>query len=176
MDYPTVAHTAAINGFIDKIYDHLPECANQCFEEDTDITLCPYFGPGCLCITSIWGGEITECIAENGQGNEVSTATSLVSSVCSGAGVPNPDWYIPASASAGLLQAAAAITGATTSSTATETTEPASLVSSVAATNSDRRHTNATSTNTNNSVTTATFCSSSTDNLQFNQIKWFSCH
>ena len=197
--FPTVARTASINGFADKLYDQLPECAKPCVEEDTGITPCPYWDPGCLCVMSNWGGEVAECIAENCEGSGVSTATSLATSVCSSAGVPSPYWYIPASASADLLQAAAAastVTGTANSSSATETTDPASSgsattdsassgpattdsasgipssVSSVAATNPDGRHTNATSTITNQSVTTATTCSSCTNNrTTFNSTK-----
>ncbi|CUM53038.1 uncharacterized protein AC631_05699 [Debaryomyces fabryi] len=112
--YPTVVRTASINGFADKLYDQLPECAKPCVEEDTGITPCPYWDPGCLCVMSNWGGEVAECIAENCQGSEVSTATSLANSVCSSAGVPSPYWYLPASASADLLSAAAAATVTTT--------------------------------------------------------------
>lgn len=187
--YPTVAHTASINGFADKIYDRLPECAKPCVQQDTGNTPCPYWDPGCLCVMSNWGGEVAECIAENCEGSGVSTATSLATSVCSSAGVPSPYWYIPASASADLLQAAAAastVTGTANSSSATETTDPASSgsattdsasgipssVSSVAATNPDGRHTNTTSTITNQSVTTATTCSSCTNNMTtFNSTK-----
>lgn len=78
---------------------------------------------------SNWGGEGAECIAKNCQGSDVSTATSLATSVCSSAGVPSPYWCIPASASADLLQAAAAaptVTGTASSSSATETTDSAS--------------------------------------------------
>ena len=176
--YPTVAHTASINGFADKIYDRLPECAKPCVEEDTGITPCPYWDPGCLCVMSNWGGEVAECIAENCQGSEVSTATSLATSVCSSAGVPSPYWYLPASASADLLQAAAAtttVTGTATLSSAVETRDPTSSGSvttgsdssdsSVSVTNSDERSVNATSTITNETSTTATVCSSCTKNM-----------
>lgn len=50
--YPTVAHTASINGFADKIYDRLPECAKPCVQQDTGNTPCPYWDPGCLCVMS----------------------------------------------------------------------------------------------------------------------------
>ncbi|CUM56031.1 unnamed protein product [Debaryomyces tyrocola] len=183
--FPTVVRTASINGFADKIYSQLPECAKPCVEEDTGSTPCPYWDPGCLCVMSNWGGPVAECIAENCQGDNVVTATSLATSVCSSAGVPSPYWYIPASASADLLQAAAAatVTGTATSSEPA-TTEPTSSASattdaptsdtaeaisssgsSVPATDSDGRHINATSTITNKSVPTATVCSSCTKNM-----------
>ena len=119
--YPTVAHTASINGFADKIYDRLPECAKPCVQQDTGNTPCPYSDPGCLCVMSNWGGPVAECIAENCQGDNVVTATSLATSICSSAGVPSPFWFIPASASADLLEAAeATITDDVTSSSAAE--------------------------------------------------------
>lgn len=106
--YPSVAHTATINGFADPIYGQLPECAKSCVEEDTDSTPCPYWDPGCLCVMSNWGAPVAECIAENCKGGDVSTATSLATSICSSAGVPSPYWYIQASDATALQSAAEA--------------------------------------------------------------------
>ena len=36
--YPSVAKTASINGFADKIYDQLPECAKECVKQSTSNT------------------------------------------------------------------------------------------------------------------------------------------
>ena len=48
--YPSVAKTASINGFADRIYDQLPECAKPCMFQNTGVTPCPYWDTGCLCI------------------------------------------------------------------------------------------------------------------------------
>ena len=122
--YPSVAHTATINGFADPIYGQLPECAKSCVEEDTDSTPCPYWDPGCLCVMSNWGAPVAECIAENCKGSDVSDAAGLATSICSSAGVPSPYWYIPASDSAALSSAAEATATEDSSSSAVETSAP----------------------------------------------------
>ncbi|CUM57860.1 unnamed protein product [Debaryomyces tyrocola] len=119
--YPSVAHTATINGFADPIYGRLPECAKSCVEEDTDSTPCPYWDPGCLCVMSNWGAPVAECIAESCKGSDVSDAAGLATSICSSAGVPSPYWYIPASDSAALSSAAEATATEDASSSAAET-------------------------------------------------------
>ncbi|CUM56944.1 unnamed protein product [Debaryomyces tyrocola] len=101
-NYPSVAHTATINGFADPIYYELPECAHSCVKKDTDAM--SYWNTGCICVMSNWGAE---CIAENCKGSEVSTATSLATSIYFSAGVPTY-WYIPASDVTALLSAAEA--------------------------------------------------------------------
>ena len=45
--YPSVAKTASINGFADRIYDQLPECAKPCMFQNTGVTPCPYWDTGC---------------------------------------------------------------------------------------------------------------------------------
>ncbi|KGU35618.1 hypothetical protein MGM_00621, partial [Candida albicans P75063] len=35
--YPSVAKTASINGFADRIYDQLPECAKPCMFQNTGV-------------------------------------------------------------------------------------------------------------------------------------------
>lgn len=124
--YPSVAHTASINGFADPIYAELPECAKSCVEEDTDSTPCPYWDPGCLCVMSTWGAAVAECFIENCQGSDVSSAASLATSICSSAGVPSPYWYLPASDSAALSSAAAA----TVTDDATSAAETSAAVTS----------------------------------------------
>ena len=46
----TFIRTASINGFADKLYDQLPECAKPCMFQNTGITPCPYWDAGCLCV------------------------------------------------------------------------------------------------------------------------------
>ncbi|KAI5954894.1 hypothetical protein KGF54_001455 [Candida jiufengensis] len=105
--YPSVAKTASINGFADKIYDQLPSCAQPCVKKDTKVTPCPYWDTGCLCVMPNFAGPIGECIASNCIGNEVKIATSLATSICSSAGVWDPYWMIPPSVSSTLSVAAA---------------------------------------------------------------------
>ncbi|EGV64978.1 hypothetical protein CANTEDRAFT_113727, partial [Yamadazyma tenuis ATCC 10573] len=52
---PSLAHTASINGFADKIYDELPSCAQQCVRANTSVTPCAYWNTRCLCIMSNFG-------------------------------------------------------------------------------------------------------------------------
>ena len=63
--YPSVAKTASINGFADRIYDQLPECAKPCMFQNTGVTPCPYWDTGCLCIMPTFAGAIGSCIAGN---------------------------------------------------------------------------------------------------------------
>lgn len=105
--YPEVPKTASINGFADPIYTYLPACAKPCVEEDTDITPCPYWDTGCLCVMPNWGGEVADCVASACEGSNVAVMTNLATSICSSAGVPSPYWFIPASASSALVEAAA---------------------------------------------------------------------
>ncbi|KAK6199611.1 uncharacterized protein RJT21DRAFT_71870, partial [Scheffersomyces amazonensis] len=124
--YPTVAKTASINGFADKIYDDLPECAKPCMFQNTGVTPCPYWDTGCLCVMPQFGGLIGSCIAENCKGSNVVSATSLATSICSSAGVWEPYWMIPASISSSLSVAAADTAVAETSSDPEPTSESSS--------------------------------------------------
>lgn len=105
--YPSVAHTASINGFADPIYAKLPACAHSCVERSTASTPCPYWDTGCLCVMAPWGNAVAACIAEKCKGGDVVTATSLAVSACSAAGVWSPYWIIAPSASSVLSVAAA---------------------------------------------------------------------
>ncbi|KAK6201726.1 uncharacterized protein RJT21DRAFT_37533 [Scheffersomyces amazonensis] len=126
--YPSVAKTASINGFADKIYDQLPSCAKDCVKQNTGITPCPYWDTGCLCVMPQFGGLIAECIAESCKGAEVVTATSLASSICSSAGVWEPYWMIPASLTEALDSAAANTTPQEDKTTPQETAVPETTV------------------------------------------------
>ncbi|EGV64977.1 hypothetical protein CANTEDRAFT_104115, partial [Yamadazyma tenuis ATCC 10573] len=106
--YPTVARTASINGFADKIYDELPSCAQPCVKQDTSITPCPYWDTGCLCVMSNFANLIAECVASSCSGSDVVSMTSLATSICSSAGLDDPSWYIGTAAAANLAAAAAA--------------------------------------------------------------------
>ena len=117
--YPSVAKTASINGFADRIYDQLPECAKPCMFQNTGATPCPYWDTGCLCIMPTFAGAIGSCIAKNCKGQEVVTATSLGTSICSVAGVWEPYWMVPANVQSSLSVAAAAVVA--TSDSASET-------------------------------------------------------
>ncbi|CAN6675004.1 hypothetical protein TRVA0_078S00100 [Trichomonascus vanleenenianus] len=102
--YPSVRHTASINGFADPIYDKLPECAKPCVKESTSNTPCPYWDPGCLCYMPQWGSIVAECIADNCHGKDVSSASSLGHSLCLAVGAT--DWILSPSASTALSTAA----------------------------------------------------------------------
>ncbi|EGW30231.1 uncharacterized protein SPAPADRAFT_158851, partial [Spathaspora passalidarum NRRL Y-27907] len=104
--YPSVEKTASINGFADKIYDKLPECAKPCMFQNTGMTPCPYWDTGCLCIMPQFAGAIGSCVADACKGQEVVSATSLAASICSSAGVWDPYWMVPASVSQLLSSAA----------------------------------------------------------------------
>ncbi|ODV80424.1 CFEM-domain-containing protein, partial [Suhomyces tanzawaensis NRRL Y-17324] len=104
--YPQVPKTASINGFADPIYTKLPECAQPCVKQKTSNTPCPYWDTGCLCVMQQFDGPIGECIASSCKGNNVKSATSLASSLCSSAGVPSPYWFVPASVATALSTAA----------------------------------------------------------------------
>ncbi|EDK46425.1 GPI-anchored hemophore rbt5 [Lodderomyces elongisporus] len=110
--YPAVPKTASINGFADRIYDQLPECAKPCMNQDTGSTPCPYWDTGCLCVMPQFAGPIGNCIANNCKGTPVQTATSLASSICSSAGVWSPYWMIPPTVKTKLDSAAAVTTAA----------------------------------------------------------------
>lgn len=105
--FPPVPRTATYNGFADRIYDDIAECAQACVEADTGITPCPYWDTGCLCVMSMWGNGVANCIAENCRGSEVETVTSLASSACSVAGVPSPYWFLGGAQMQALASAAA---------------------------------------------------------------------
>lgn len=107
--YPSVAKTASINGFADKIYDKVPVCAQECLKQDTGNTPCPYWDTGCLCVMPQFGGPIAQCIANHCQGLNVVSATSIAKQHCSAAGVWDPYWMIPP-AGIYLLESAAANT------------------------------------------------------------------
>ena len=107
--YPSVAKTASINGFVDRIYDQLPECAKPCMFQNTGVTPCPYWDTGCLCIMPTFAGAIGSCIAEKCKGQEVVSATSLGTSICSVAGVWDPYWMLPANVQSSLNAAATAV-------------------------------------------------------------------
>lgn len=104
--YPSVAKTATINGFADPIYSQLPTCADACVSIDTDVTPCPYWDTGCLCVMSVWGDEVAECVASACSGTEIELMTSLATSICSSAGVPSPYWYLGSDAANDLAAAA----------------------------------------------------------------------
>ncbi|CCG23883.1 Pga7 protein [Candida orthopsilosis Co 90-125] len=112
--YPSVAKTASINGFADRIYDQLPECAKPCMFQNTGVTPCPYWDTGCLCIMPTFQGAVGTCIAENCRGEDVLDARSLATSICSSAGVWDPYWMPPASVTTALSTAAAAEAAETT--------------------------------------------------------------
>lgn len=119
--YPSVPKTASINGFADRIYALVPDCAKDCLRESTGSTPCPYWDTGCLCIMPTFAGAIGNCIADNCRGNNVVVATSLAYSICSSAGVWEPYWMPPASVTTRLNEAAAAEPTDETSSPQEET-------------------------------------------------------
>ncbi|EGW30640.1 uncharacterized protein SPAPADRAFT_62500 [Spathaspora passalidarum NRRL Y-27907] len=122
--YPSVAKTATINGFADKIYDQLAPCARECVKQDTGSTPCPYWDTGCLCVMPQFAGPIADCIAKNCKGSDVAGATELATSLCSSAGVWEPYWMVPESGKAALSSAAnVADTPATTTKEEEASTE-----------------------------------------------------
>ncbi|KAL1569960.1 CSA1 [Candida albicans] len=126
--YPSVAKTASINGFADRIYDQLPECAKPCMFQNTGVTPCPYWDTGCLCIMPTFAGAIGSCIAEKCKGQEVVSATSLGSSICSVAGVWDPYWMLPANVQSSLNAAATAVATSDNASEVASASESASQV------------------------------------------------
>lgn len=102
--YPSVKQSASINGFADPLYDKLPKCAEECVKQSTGNTPCPKWDTGCLCIMSQWSGIVAECIAENCDGSDVKSASSLALSLCSSVGANK--WEMPASVSTKLNAAA----------------------------------------------------------------------
>ncbi|RLV90327.1 putative GPI-anchored protein 7 [Spathaspora sp. JA1] len=125
--FPSVARTASINGFADRIYDQLPACAQPCVREGTDKTPCPYWDTGCLCVMPQFAGPIANCIADNCKGAEVLSADSLATSLCSAAGVWEPYWMVPEAGKEALSSAAnvAETPAETTTDTPAPTSEPA---------------------------------------------------
>ncbi|KAI5970507.1 hypothetical protein CANMA_000416 [Candida margitis] len=120
--FPSVARTASINGFADRIYDQLPECAKACMFESTGSTPCPYWDTGCLCVMPQFGGAIGQCVADNCQGDAIGSVEYLATSICSSAGVWDPYWFIPESVSEALASAAAVVVEAETTVASTEET------------------------------------------------------
>ncbi|KAA8909368.1 hypothetical protein TRICI_004534 [Trichomonascus ciferrii] len=102
--YPSVKKSASINGFADPLYDKLPKCAEECVKQSTGNTPCPKWDTGCLCIMPQWSGIVAECIAENCEGSDVKSASSLALSLCSSVGANK--WEMPASVSTKLNAAA----------------------------------------------------------------------
>lgn len=103
--YPSVPHTASVNGFADMVNLALPECASECADISTSNTPCPYWDTGCLCVMPQWSGQVASCIAESCTGTDVASATSACLSVCSSVGANM--WLMPASLSTELSEAAA---------------------------------------------------------------------
>ena len=126
--YPSVAKTASINGFADRIYDQLPECAKPCMFQNTGVTPCPYWDTGCLCIMPTFAGAIGSCIAEKCKGQDVVSATSLGTSICSVAGVWDPYWMLPANVQSSLNAAATAVATSDSASEVASASESASQV------------------------------------------------
>ena len=120
--FPSVAKTASINGFADRIYDQLPECAKECVKQSTSSTPCPYWDTGCLCVMPQFAGAVGNCVAKNCKGKEVGSVESLATSICSSAGVWEPYWMIPSSVSDALAKAADAAAETTAESTTAEST------------------------------------------------------
>jgi len=118
--FPSVAKTASINGFADRIYDQLPECAKECVKQSTSSTPCPYWDTGCLCVMPQFAGAVGNCVAKNCKGKEVGSVESLATSICSSAGVWEPYWMIPSSVSDALAKAANAASATTSVETATK--------------------------------------------------------
>ncbi|CAI5757515.1 unnamed protein product [Candida verbasci] len=104
--YPSVAKTASINGFADKIYDQLPDCAKPCMFADTSKTPCPYWDTGCLCVIPNFVAAVADCVAQRCKGKDVEKMRSLATSECSEAGVWTPYWIVPATADSSLQAAA----------------------------------------------------------------------
>ncbi|KAI5955360.1 hypothetical protein KGF54_001921 [Candida jiufengensis] len=124
--FPSVPKTASINGFADRIYDQLPECAQSCMHESTGSTPCPYWDTGCLCVMPQFAGAIANCVAEKCKGQDVINVEILATSICSSAGVWEPYWMIPASASSALDAAATVQAETTPTSTAEVSSETTS--------------------------------------------------
>ncbi|CAX41906.1 cell surface antigen, putative [Candida dubliniensis CD36] len=120
--FPSVAKTASINGFADRIYDQLPECAKECVKQSTSNTPCPYWDTGCLCVMPQFGGAVGNCVAKNCKGKDVGSVESLATSLCSAAGVWEPYWMIPSSVSDALAKAGEAAAETTAETTTAETT------------------------------------------------------
>lgn len=131
--YPSVAHTASINGFADKIYDLLPSCAQTCVTKSTSSTVCPYWDTGCLCVISAWISDVADCFASACSGSDVASATSLATSLCSSAGVASPYWLIDSAASSSLAAAVAEVASSSATTTAETTTSATAATTSEAA-------------------------------------------
>ncbi len=110
--YPSVPHTASINGFADPIYDLLPTCAQTCVSISTDITPCPYWDTGCLCVITTFASSVADCIAESCYGNDVVKAVSLAKSLCNSVGAGT--WVVSSTIDSELSVAATATAVITT--------------------------------------------------------------
>lgn len=134
-NYPSVAKTATINGFADKVYDTFPQCARECVKQNTGNTPCPYWDIGCLCVMPQWNSPVAQCIAQNCAGADVSSASNVAVASCSAAGVWLPYWIINDAASAALSSAGQKQVAASTTSDAapTSTTSDATPASTSAA-------------------------------------------
>lgn len=138
--YPSVKKSASINGFADPLYDKLPKCAEECVKQSTGNTPCPKWDTGCLCIMPQWSGIVAECIAENCEGGDVKSASSLALSLCSSVGANK--WEMPASVSTKLNAAAdAKATGKSAEDTGTKSVSPQSTAKSNSAKETSSRST-----------------------------------
>ncbi|CAN6626600.1 hypothetical protein TRVA0_011S00188 [Trichomonascus vanleenenianus] len=131
--YPSVKHTASINGFADPIYDKLPACAKDCVKESTSNTPCPYWDPGCLCYMPQWGSIVADCFVQNcPDGSDVSEAVNLAIGICNEVGAGK--WVISPDASSALAAAETRVVEASTSAAAAASTTAAQSTSGPAST------------------------------------------
>ncbi|CAN6634946.1 hypothetical protein TRVA0_015S00254 [Trichomonascus vanleenenianus] len=127
--YPSVPHTASINGFADPIYDKLPACAKECVKASTSNTPCPYWDPGCLCYMPQWGSIVADCFVENcADGADVSKAVDLAVGICVSVGAGK--WVISPDASTALAAAETRVVTAATTAPAVDPTSTGSETSS----------------------------------------------
>ncbi|SGZ48175.1 CIC11C00000001863 [Sungouiella intermedia] len=126
--------TATINGFADPIYDRLPECAKECV--DQPVSFCPYWEPGCLCVTN-FANLVAQCYVESCVGNDIVVAVSLANSVCAWVGVPTPYFRVAASYSTLFDELATAVPSSSAEVTSSaEITSSAEVISSAEVTSS----------------------------------------
>ncbi|KAG7664400.1 uncharacterized protein J8A68_002073 [[Candida] subhashii] len=106
---PDLPRTATINGFVDMVYDYIPDCAKECVvNQPIDGLPCPYWGTPCFCVMPSYNGPIGQCVAQECKGKDVDQMTEVATSICSKYGVYEPYWVIPDDVRESLEEAAAA--------------------------------------------------------------------
>lgn len=87
-NYPSLPTFVLHNGFVDKLYDLVSKCVQDCLVENKNVVLrCPDADIGCRCVLAKYNDPWAKCVANKCHGGEVTDAENAVKDVCKAAGV-----------------------------------------------------------------------------------------